>query len=85
MATHGNIGEFSADSKTWVSYIERLQQYFIANIIKDEEKLRAVPLSICSASTYQLIRSVVYPGKPNEKSFGQIVTLVRQHYFPNLQ
>ena len=82
MATHGNIGEFSADSETWVSHIERLQQYFIANNIKGEEKQRAVVLSICSASTYQLIRSVVSPVKPTEKSFEQIVTLVRQHYFP---
>ena len=81
MATHGNIGEFSADSKTWVSYIERLQQYFIANNIKGKEKQRAVLLSICGASTYQLIWIVVSLGKPTDKNFEQIVTLVRQHYF----
>ena len=85
MATHGNIGEFSADSETWVSYIERLQQYFIANNIKGEERQRAILLSICGSSTYQLIQNVVFPGKPTEKSFEQIITLVKQHYFQNLQ
>ena len=59
MATHGYIGEFSADSETWVSYIEQLQQYFIANNFKGKERQRAILLSICDVSTYQLIQSMV--------------------------
>ena len=82
MATHGCVGEFSGGSETWVSYIERLQQYFIANDIKGDDKQRAVLLSICGASTYQLIRSVVSPNKLTEKTFDQIVTLMKEHYFP---
>ena len=82
MATHGSVGEFSGGSETWVSYIERLQQYFVANDIKGNERQRAVLLSICGASTYQLIRSVVSPAKPTEKTFDELVTLLREHYFP---
>ena len=63
MATHVNIGEFHADSKNWVSYIEQLQQYLIANNIKDVGRQRALLLSIHDTSTYQLIRNMVSPAK----------------------
>ena len=38
MATHGSIREFSADNETWVSYVERIQQYFVTNDIKTDDK-----------------------------------------------
>jgi len=84
MAVHGSIGEFSVGSETWVSYIERLQQYFVANNIKGEDRERAVLLSVCGASTYQLIRSVVSPEKPTEKIFELLVTLM-SIIFPSRQ
>ena len=62
MATHGSVGEFSGASESWVSYIERLKQYFIANNIKSEERQRAVLLSICGASIIQSV--VVSSAKP---------------------
>lgn len=82
MATHGSIGEFSADNETWISYVERIQQYFVVNDIKTDDKQRAVLLSFCGPSTYQLIRSVVSPAKPTEKKFDKIVQLMNEDYFP---
>ena len=67
MAVNGSIGEFSVGNETWVSYIERLQQYFVANDIKGDDRQRAMLLSVCGASTYQLIWSVVSPAKPTER------------------
>ena len=84
MATHGSIGEFSADNETWVSYVERIQQYFVVNDIKTDNKQRAVLLSFCGPSTYQLIRSVVSPAKPTKKKFHKIVQLMNEYYFPRL-
>ena len=69
-------------SETWVPYIERLQQYFVANDIKGDDRQRAVLLGVCGASTYQLIQSVVSPAKPTEKTFEQLVTRMKEHYFP---
>ena len=43
---------------------------------------RAVLLSACGPKTYQLIRNLVSPAKPGEKSFGDIVKLVTRHYSP---
>ena len=53
---HGSIGEFSTDREDWVSYTEHLIQYFVANGISEEgDTRRAILLSSCGASTYQLI------------------------------
>ena len=34
MATHGKIDEFDPSHKTWATYVERLEVYFIANGIE---------------------------------------------------
>ena len=50
----------------WESYEERLQQYFVANDIAEAEKQRAILLSVCGQSTYNVIRNLVAPKKPGE-------------------
>ena len=82
MATHGNICEFNAEAEDWKSYTERLQQYFTANDVDSAEKQRAILLSVCGAQTYQLIRSLLAPAKPTEKSFTEIVACLTEHYHP---
>ena len=79
---HGTIGEFNSDCEDWTAYTERLTQYFVANDVTVAEKKRAILLSACGASTYQLIRNLVSPGKPTDKSFDEIVTLVKDHLNP---
>ena len=37
---------------------------------------------MCSASTYQLIRDLLAPDRPNTKSFKEIVILVKEHHQP---
>ena len=82
-AKHGTVGEFHSDQEGWVSYTERLEQYFIVNSISAEvDKRRAILLSSCGALTYQLIRNLVVPGKPTDKTFAEIVTLMRDHHQP---
>ena len=39
MTTHGNIGEFNRAKEDWVSYCERMQQYFMANDIALRNKV----------------------------------------------
>ena len=43
---------------------------------------RAVLLGACGASVYQLIRSLLLPAMPNERSFAEIVAVMRNHYHP---
>ena len=82
MTTHGNIGEFNRAKEDWVSYCERIQQYFMANDITTDDKKKAILLSTCGAETYQLIRSLVALQKLTEKSLSDIVQLVRDHHTP---
>ena len=82
MATHGNIGQFDRGTEDWKAYCERLEQYFLANDVDDAAKQRAILLSVCGAAAYQLIRNLVAPAKPTDKSFADIVKLVQDHYTP---
>ena len=82
MATHGQIGEFNSQREDWISYSERLEEYFIANEIESANKKKAILLSVVGAATYQLIRSLVAPAKLKEKSFEDLVTLVQEHHQP---
>ena len=59
-----------------------MQQYFVANDIKDDGKKRAVLLSVCGTASYQLIRSLVAPSKPTDKSVDEIMKLVKDYLTP---
>ena len=79
MATHGKLGEFEASLEDWTSYIEHLNNYFVANDITDAGKQRAILLSACGIATYKVIRNLVAPQAPGDKNFKDIVTLVTAH------
>ena len=80
--SHHSFGELNEDKEEWLSYTERLQEYFPANEVEGEEKKRAVLLSACGATTYQLIRNLTAPAKPSSKTFKNLVELVQQHKSP---
>ena len=65
-----------------MSYAEHLQEYFAANDIDAAAKQRVILLSSCGAEAYQLIRNLVVPHKPADKSFKHLVDLVQTNYCP---
>ena len=81
-ATLGKVGEFNQLEDSWQNYIERLGFFFTANGIDDADKKKAVLLSCCGATTYQLIRGLVMPAKPIDKSFDELVTVMKEHLNP---
>eukprot|EP00731_Ephydatia_muelleri_P033808 Em0038g27a len=85
MATFlGTLGPFDPDSEDWTCYCERLEQFVGVNGIENADKKRAVLLSSCGSAVYQVIRNLVAPEKPADKSFSdrELVKLVRDHYCP---
>ena len=66
--------------ETWATYVERLEFYFIANGIDDPVKKRAVLLTVSGPATYKLIRNLSAPKKPSEKSYDELVALVKSHH-----
>ena len=82
MATYGKIGEFKESEESWSQYVERLEQYFLANEVEDAGKRRAVLLSVCGGSkTYALAREN-QPAKPAETTFKKIVDTLEKHFSP---
>ena len=80
MATYGKIGEFDPSSEKWDNYIERAEQFYIANDINDDVKKRAILLSSCGAKTYQLLRGLS-DNNPSTKSYAELNTLMKEHLY----
>ena len=82
MATYGKIGEFKESEESWTQYLERLEQYFLANEVEDAGKRRAILLSVCGSKTYALARDLLQPAKPVETAFKKIVDTFEKHFSP---
>ena len=82
MAERAGIGEFSGEAEDWDSYMERLENYFVAHDVTTAPKKRATLLSECGAPTYKVIRSLVAPEKPNEVEYAALVKRIQEHFAP---
>ena len=83
MATHiGTIGEFQEGREDWKQYAERLQHFMDANGITDEDRKRAVFLTVIGPKAYKLLASLVAPAKPGEKAYGDLVKVMSEHQNP---
>uniref|UniRef100_H3ARR4 Uncharacterized protein n=1 Tax=Latimeria chalumnae TaxID=7897 RepID=H3ARR4_LATCH len=81
MANYVKIDEFK-EGESWTEYTERLGHYFIANDIDNETKRKAILFTVCGSKTYSLIKSLMLPASPANKSFKEIVDLVEAHCSP---
>ena len=66
MALIRKIEEYD-EKESWIEYTECLEQ---------------VLLSVCGAKKHNLIRNLVNPRKPTDKSFAELVILVKNHLNP---
>ncbi|XP_061156017.1 uncharacterized protein K02A2.6-like [Syngnathus typhle] len=82
MATIGTLAAFDAKNQSWEEYCEIMDQFFEANEIDDGDKQRAILLSVVGASTYSLMRNLLSPTKPKEKTYGELVALLKNHFDP---
>ena len=81
MPSIGKIDRFNEKEEDWSSYVERIEQYFVANDIKNEKKV-AVLISAMGPSTYGLLKNLTAPDKPNTKSFDELCTILDSHLSP---
>ena len=68
MTIIGKIESFDDTKENWETYVERVEQFFLANDIDDDHKVPTL-LSLIGGKTYTLA-----PEKPATKSLQQIVT-----------
>ncbi|KAK3773177.1 hypothetical protein RRG08_013763 [Elysia crispata] len=81
IAALGRIEEFDPAQKDLESYLERLEQYFVANDVT-EAKRTAVLLSVIGAKTYEVLKSLVAPDKPSAKSYPDLKAVLLSHFKP---
>ena len=75
--TVGTLSELVELDGDWIEYVERLEHFFLANCIEEEERKRLILLSVCVAKTYKYIRNLATPRKPGDLTFKELVTLVQ--------
>ena len=85
MATNlmGQMEPYELDrGEEWTTYIERLEQFFVANKITEAKQKVAVLLTVIGSKSYGLLRNLVSPAKPAEKKFEDIVEVMKNHLNP---
>ena len=66
----GSMDNFNPDMDDWSAYVERLEPFFLANEIKDDKKV-AVLVTVLGTKAYTLLRNIIAPAKPADKSYEQ--------------
>ena len=79
--TIGRMQEFNPANETVTAYLERLQLFVSANSIADDKRVPTL-LTVVGAEHYSLLRGLVSPQLPKDKSFDELVTLLTKHYDP---
>ena len=81
----GKIDEFNSDLEEWPQYVERLSPFFEANRImgaNNATKRRSTFLSVKGPGPHKLLRSLLTPDKPSDKTFEELTALLAKHYSP---
>ena len=81
MAIIAPIGEFKPEEEQISTYLERVQLFFVANSIAEEKQV-VVLLSAVGAKTYALLRDLLAPTKPQEKTIAELSSTLTRHYEP---
>ena len=82
MALIGKIEEFHEGKEEWSQYVERLDLYFKANDITNEDKKQATLLTVIGPSSYKLLRNLMSPAKLATKSYSELVDKMNEHHNP---
>ena len=80
-AIFGSISELDVETEQFTEWVERLEQWFLANLIDDADRKRALFLSLIGAKGYKLIRSLAQ-NEPAKKSYDALKKLMLDHLQP---
>ena len=76
----GKIDEFDASKEEWPQYVERMEHFFVANSIEDAVKKKSTFLAVIGPATYSLVRNLVSPEKPGDRTYAQLVDILTKHF-----
>ena len=79
--TIGRMQEFNPANETVTAYLEQFQLFVTANSIEDD-KLVPTLLTVLGSEHYSLLRGLVSPDLPMDKTFDDLVAILKKHYDP---
>lgn len=62
--------------------IVKLEFFFVANDIKEEDRQKAVLLSGVGATTYSLLRSLISPQLQKDKTYEELTNVLKADFKP---
>lgn len=77
MALIGEMPTFWNGSSDWSIYTEKLANFLLLNDITNEPRKTAILISSICEESYDILRNLCYPMKPNEKSYNQLIQLLK--------
>ena len=78
----GRINEYN-ENEDFESYLERFEFWLEANNI-DEAKKAATFLAVVGPKPYKLLKNLIAPAKPKDKTYDQLTKKLKMHYNPKL-
>ena len=81
MTAIGKIESFDETQEKWETYVEWVEQFFLAININEDHQVPTL-LSLISSKTYTWLRDLLTPDKPATKSFQEIVMTLQQLLSP---
>ena len=82
MMSYGHIDEFrTTEDESIEAYLERIDIYFRANEISDKKKV-SIFLSMLGGKPYSVLRDLLAPVKPQEKSFDNLMSELKKRFQP---
>ena len=79
MSTIGELPTFCEKFYDWQMHAGRLEQFFEANEISEENKTTLLIISICEHA-YKTLRAICHPLLPKEKTCEELIELLHNHY-----
>ena len=83
MTLLGSIASFDLKTNNITGYIERVEQYFIVDDVTDEKKQTAIFLTVIGNETYSLLRNLLAPESPAEKTVKTLSETLIDHWNPS--
>ncbi len=82
MASIGSMEAFSPEKESIECYVERLEQYLLANEIDDADIRKATLLTVLGATVYAVLRNLLSPNPPSTKTYDELVETLKAYYSP---
>ncbi|KAK4875936.1 hypothetical protein RN001_012358 [Aquatica leii] len=82
MENVGHLREFNPQTCDWQIFKSRMENFFVANEIKDEDRKRAIVLNILNEEAYKLVFNLCLPTQPEKMKYVDLLRIITEHFKP---